>query len=415
MSLPIRPPPIVENWDCHGCGICCRGAIVVLNDKDLERFRSQHWEKHPDYRGKKVLVRLGMFDKRYRLGHRNDGVCIFQDADKLCRIHKEFGYDAKPHICRMAPLQIVPLENVAYVTLRRYCPSAAADRGRSIQEQLDEYRELLKHSGEEVLTSLAPVVVRRHCRSWAAANAVNESLSRLIRDARFPLVRRLTHGLQFCRLLQDCKLHGLETDRLVELLSMLEKTAVEDTSFLFMERIPPGRQANKLFRQTILEYFRLHPDFVWEYSWRERWRLISAAICFARGTGPVPQFRLPFPPTTFELQERSLGHLSETVLKPYNSYFETAVASWRYTMMKRHGWSMIESFFALALSYSVGMWVLRLACTGREPDVEDVIRVVMMLDRGQTHAPLGGFRHRLRVRALEHNNQLARLAVWYAR
>jgi hypothetical protein len=39
----------------------------------------------------------------------------------------------------------------------------------------------------------------------------------------------------------------------------------------------------------------------------------------------------------------------------------------------------------------------------------------MMLDRGQTHASLVGFRHRLRVRALAHHDQLACLAVWYAR
>jgi hypothetical protein len=58
---------------------------------------------------------------------------------------------------------------------------------------------------------------------------------------------------------------------------------------------------------------------------------------------------------------------------------------------------------------------LRLACTGQDPTVADVIRVVMMLDRGQTYAPLLGYRHRLRVRGLSHNNQLSRLAVWYAR
>ena len=184
---------------------------------------------------------------------------------------------------------------------------------------------------------------------------------------------------------------------------------------MFNKRAGPNRQAGKLFRQTILEYLRLHPDFAGEYSWRERWRLISAAFRFGRGMGAIPRFRLPFPPASFESQERSLGPLAETVLKPFNSYFETAVVSWRYAMLKRSGWSMVEGFWDLALSYCVGMWVLRLACTGQEANVEDVIRVVMMLDRGQTHASLAGYRHRLRVRALACNDQLARLAVWYAR
>jgi lysine-N-methylase len=415
MPLPIRVLPILENWDCHGCGICCRGAVVVLNERDLERIRRQGWDKDPDFRGKKILVRLGLFDKRYRLAQRNDGVCIFQDADKLCRIHKKFGYEAKPHVCRMAPLQLVPLENMAYVTLRRYCPSAAADRGCSLKEQLSELRELLKQSGEEPLPSRPPTLTRGHRRPWKDAEALNGSLSRLIQDGRFPLVRRLVHGLDLCALLNACNLRSFKGQRLVELLSMLEKSAIEDSASLFNNRTEPKRQAGKLFRQTILEYLRLHPDFTGEYSWRERWRLISAAFRFGRGTGAIPQFHLPFHPASFESQERSLGPLAETVLKPFNSYFETAVVSWRYAMLKRSGWSMVESFWDLALSYCVGMWVLRLACTGREPDVEDVIRVVMMLDRGQTHASLTGFRHRLRVRALAHNDQLSRLAVWYAR
>ena len=415
MPLPLRTPPIPENWDCQGCGICCRGAIVVLNDKDLRQIRSQRWDEDPDFRGKKILVRLGIFDKRYRLAQRDDGVCIFQGADKLCRIHKQFGYDAKPHICRMAPLQLVPLENIAYVTLRRYCPSAAADRGRAVKEQLDELRELLKRSGEEPLPSSPPALTRKYRRPWKDATTLNDSLGRLIADGRFPLVRRLVHGLELCNLLNGCKLRGFQGERLVELLSMLENSAIEDCATLFKERLSPKRQAGRLFRQTLLEYLRLHPDFTGEYSWRERGRLIAAAFRFSRGAGPVPRFRLPFPPTTFESQERAIGHLPDTVLKPLTSYFETAVVSWRYAMMKRRRWSMIESFWDLALAYSVGMWVLRLACTGREPNAEDVIRVVMMLDRGQTHASLVGYRHRLRVRALAHNDQLARLAVWYAR
>ena len=122
MTLPIKTLPILEQWDCHGCGICCRGASVLLNEADLKRLRAQHWEAHPDFIGKKVIVRQGLFDRRYRLAHRRDGTCVFQDADKLCRIHREFGYDAKPHVCRMAPLQMIPLENFVYVTLRAIAP-----------------------------------------------------------------------------------------------------------------------------------------------------------------------------------------------------------------------------------------------------------------------------------------------------
>jgi hypothetical protein len=121
------------------------------------------------------------------------------------------------------------------------------------------------------------------------------------------------------------------------------------------------------------------------------------------------------PAASFELQKRPLGHLTKTVLKPLDAYFQTAAASWQYVMLRRQGWSMIESFHALAFGYSVEMWVLRLTYTGQEPCVKDIIRVAMMLDRGLTYAPLLGYRHRLRVRGLSHNKQLSRPAVLYAR
>ena len=62
-----------------------------------------------------------------------------------------------------------------------------------------------------------------------------------------------------------------------------------------------------LFRQTALEYLRLYPKFEIESSWRERWRLVRAALIFARGRGPLPAMHACFPPTTFERWSVRLG------------------------------------------------------------------------------------------------------------
>ena len=240
MPLPIKTLPILEQWDCHGCGICCRGAAVLLNDADLKRLREQHWEKHPDFRGKKVIVRAGLFDRRFRLAHRKDGTCVFQDADKLCRIHREFGYDAKPHVCRMAPLQMIPLENFVYVTLRRYCPSAAADKGRPLKEQLDEYRRLAVASDAVPEPTPPPKLTRRYRRPWKEAMAVAEVLNKFMLDERYPLVRRLVHGLEFCHLLDQCRLKKIQGRRLAELLSVLKASAVEAAGPFFETACRPA-------------------------------------------------------------------------------------------------------------------------------------------------------------------------------
>ncbi|MCC6126921.1 MAG: YkgJ family cysteine cluster protein [Pirellulales bacterium] len=415
MPLPIKTLPILERWDCHGCGICCRGAAVLLSETDLKRLRAQRWEKHPDFRGKKIIVRLGLFDRRFRLAHRKDGACVFQDADKLCRIHREFGYDAKPHVCRMAPLQMIPLENFVYVTLRRYCPSAAADKGRTLKEQLDEFRRLALANDAVPEPTSPPKLTRRHRRTWKDAMAVAGALENLMLDERYPLVRRLIHGLEFCRLLEGCRLKKIQGRRLAELLSVLQTSAVEAAGVFFENRQSPGRTAYRWFRQIALEYLRLHPDFLPETSWRERGRIFHAALAYARGKGRVPCFRMNFPPATFAELERPLGPLPDEVLQPLTRYFERATVSLRYAMFKGGRWSLTEGFQALALGFPVALWMLRFACGPRAPEAQDAVNVVMMLDRGETNASFVGLQHRWRTNSLMDDHQLSRLTAWYAR
>jgi lysine-N-methylase len=415
MTLPIKTLPILERWDCHGCGICCRGASVLLSETDLRRLREQHWDEHPDFRGKKIIVRSGLFDRRYRLAHRKDGTCVFQDADKLCRIHRELGYDAKPHVCRMAPLQMIPLEKFVYVTLRRYCPSAAADEGRPLKEQLDAYRRLALASDAVPEPTPPPKLTRRCQRPWKEAMAVAGVLDALLLDERYPLVRRLVHGLEFCQMLDQCRLKKIEGQRLVELLAVLKSSAVESAGQFFEARLPPCRTAARWFRQSALEYLRLHPAFLPETSWRERGRIIHAAFAYAWGKGRAPCFRMDFPPATFAELERPWGALPQDVLLPLTRYFERAVVSLRYAMFKGGRWSLTEGFQALALGFPVALWMLRFACGPRPPEVQDALHVVMMLDRGETNASFLGSQHRWRVNSLMNDHQLARLTAWYAR
>ena len=143
--------------------------------------------------------------------------------------------------------------------------------------------------------------------------------------------------------------------------------------------------------------------------------MLRAAIALAWGTGRVPQIRPDSHPTTFEALERPLGHLGEEVLRPVTAYFEAAAGSRQYAILGRRGWSIVESFRALALAHSIALWLLRLVSTDRSPDVEDAISVVGAIDRGQGYAPLAGRRHRTRLARLARLGELARVVAWYAR
>jgi lysine-N-methylase len=415
MTLPIRVTPILEHYDCRGCGDCCHGTIIPLREDDYERIRGQRWEERPEYRGAKIFVRSGLFKRQYHLAKRGDGSCVFLSPENRCRIHEEFGPAAKPLVCQIAPLQLVPVGDHANLTVRRYCRCSAEDRGRPLAEHVDALKDLVERNDAGPKAAEPPPIVRRQRRPWRETLVVTDAITRLMLDERYPLVRRLAHGLEFCSLLEPCRLERLEGPRLLELAGILEESAVREAGDLFQRRMAPGSRPMKLFRQTAMECLRLHPKFVQERSWAERWRMIKAAIAFARGRGPVPLFRLPLPPSTFESLERPLGHLDESVLRPLNLLFETLVASLRFAVLNRPGWSITESFRALALSYAVGMWVLRLGCGERAPDAGDAVDAAMLLDRGQGFGPLVGRRHRLRVSLLSRRRELARLVVWYAR
>jgi lysine-N-methylase len=415
VTLPIRTLPIVEHWDCHGCGVCCRGTTFTLSEDDIRKLREQRWEEHPEFHGVPILARLGLLRRGFRLAKRPDGCCVFLTAAGRCRIHEEFGFDAKPLVCRMFPFQLVPLEQFAYLTLRRYCPSAAADRGPPLEEHLAAARQLAEEGGLAAQPAQPPPLVPGRRRAWSDFWRAAEAIQRLMLDPRWPPVRRVVHTLRFCELMEQCRLGELDGERLQSLVTTLEAAAVEGSDQHFRERRPPGRAGAMLFRQAALEYLRLHPKFVIRQSWAERWRLMWAAAGFARGKGRVPRMHPCFPETTFEALQRPLGHLAAEVLQPFHLYLETQVASLRFAAAGRVDWSLTESFRALAFSYAIAMWLLRLSCGERPPQVEDMIDVVGAIDRGHSFAALSGRRHRRRLASLRRLGELPRLVVWYAR
>src|SRR5262245_19340458 len=121
MSLPIKPLPLIERWDCHQCGACCRGSLVPLSAEEVARLRSERWHERPDLQNTPVYVRESWLGHDYHLAQRADGSCVFLLPDGLCRIHKELGIEAKPLVCQMFPLQIIPREGQAALTIRRAC------------------------------------------------------------------------------------------------------------------------------------------------------------------------------------------------------------------------------------------------------------------------------------------------------
>lgn len=416
MDLQIKTLPIIEHWTCSGCGQCCHGNVVPLDDRDLTRLRGQNWDQHPDFKGRRVTKRSGLLRPKYRLAQREDGGCVFLDDDGLCRIHKEFGFDEKPLICRMYPLQMVPMGKESRLTLRRSCPTVAKDDGEEIREHLAAAKALAAERPALVKPSAPPAIDHGVPRSWQTTQLVLRAIERLLSDQRFPLVRRLVHGLQFCDLLEQCRLKKMGTGQINELVGVLADAAPTDATDFFQRRQAPSKSAAVMMRQFLAEYLRLHPLYVLKPAWNSRWKVTLAAWSFLRGSGEIVRLHPDFPQRRFEeVEQREFGHLDTDLQKPLVQYFETMVASAQYAVVHRPGWTIIEKFRALAMVYPAAMWMLRYFVDVDSPSTDQVVDVITTIDRGQGYGPLTGRQHRRRIANLHRLGEMERLVVWYAR
>ena len=342
MAPPLRPLPIVERWDCHACGICCRGALVELSDRDIERLREQGWQEKAEFRDIKIVVR----DRQvggYRLARRENENCVFLTAEGLCQIHQRFGFDAKPERCKIFPLQVVSLGDMAYITTRRACPSAAADRGRPVAEHADAVQYFRRTLAEQ--HRAAPPAIAPGCtRDWTSVRLAGRSIERLVAGGDKSLAERLARGLAFCDHLESTSSGSqeLSPNAYKHLLRQCEDKATQG----LLPDEPPGSVATSLMRQAVVDYLLLHPNRRSNRSLLGQWRRAWHLLRMARGQGRLPDLGCGFSIAKFADLEKPLDGLDAPSARMIDRYYETMVMSMQYLMMTRAGWSVTESFRA---------------------------------------------------------------------
>ena len=415
MSLPIVLLENEEKWDCHQCGFCCRGSLIPLSNLDAERLQKQKWNEQPEYQRLRIVTGDRAAESGFRLAHRADGSCVFLNEDGLCRIHSKFGIEAKPTICQTFPLQLISHEHQAVLTIRRACPSAAADLGRGVSNQLAFIKGLVRDDRLEAQSKSPPLLKIGEARDWRTMRSVLESVGDLLQDVRYPPVRRLVHALQFASLLQAAKTKRLSDAQIVELARTLAELVPEESKPFFDDLQAPKAYSKILFRIAAIYFARLHPEAGHKSNWAARFQLMNTAWTVMRGTGPTPTIDKIFPVATLEALDKPLGVMRPEIYVPLARFMETNSASFMYAISDRQSWSVVDSIRGLALRFPVALWMLRWLAQDRQPTVQDVVQVVVALDRSQGFAPLCGTNHRWRLSMLGANGELERLVVWYAR
>ena len=64
MSVSLHPLPLVQNWDCHVCGECCRQYLVGISDEEKRRIDRQGWDEEPDFKGVALFRSYGPLWRR---------------------------------------------------------------------------------------------------------------------------------------------------------------------------------------------------------------------------------------------------------------------------------------------------------------------------------------------------------------
>jgi lysine-N-methylase len=409
MSLNLRRLPIVEHWDCHHCTACCRETTIQLNPDDLARLQQQRWDQHPEFRGIQTVRRALWLAGSRVLAHQPDGSCVFLSEAGLCRIHERFGADAKPFMCRQFPLQVVATDRAALATVVRSCPSAAADRGRPVDEHLAFLKRLFRDNLPAAETAIVPPIIRRTIRSWDDFHRLAEALERLLTDARLPLVRRLVHSLSFCSLIDQCKWKRVGSDAVAELADLFERSASSDVGELFLDRQPPKASTARLFRRLGAHFIRCVPGGPPTRTLADHWRVFRLSGQLARASRQLPQIHPRFPSTNSEQLERPLGPLADEVLLPLTRFYETNAVSKRY-LLTQPTFSLVASVRRLAFTFPMALWMLRWLSADREPTADDMVQIVVALERGSAMPALSRA-----ANFLAESGQLDCLIAWYGR
>ncbi len=437
--MQVRALTVLQNWDCHSCGDCCRSYAVPVTADERARIEGQGWDKQPDLAGVPLFAPRG--GETY-LAHRPDGACVFLGADDKCRIHARHGAAAKPLACRIYPFMLVPAGDHWNLGVRMACPSAADDKGGALSGHLREAREFA--AALEARTSGAegappPALYGSQSVPWADVGRIAAVVSRALADPLDPFERRWRKVLFVVSMLRKATFDGGEDkkgrrgdrgepaggspqrravtgERLTEMLSVLLEAAGEEEPATAAAVARPGWAGRTVFRQLVAVYARKDHGAERGPALRGPVSRFLSAVKFAAGRGRIPKLHAALPAAAFSATDASFGALSASSTALLSRWHRVKVESLQFCGPTNFGLGVWEGLESLALTFPVAMWIARvLVAGGLSPDAA-VNRAVRMTDDNFGFNPLlGSARQTFALRVLANRGDLPRLVAWYGR
>ncbi|GAB4148509.1 MAG: hypothetical protein Tsb009_22330 [Planctomycetaceae bacterium] len=413
--------PTIQNWSCHNCSGCCRQHAIEITETERERIIAQGWTEEDGIASETpVVVPFGGFpwQKRYRLGHRSDGSCVFLNEDGLCRIHAKFGEAAKPLACRIYPFTFHPAGGRLTVSLRFSCPSVVANRGKPVPERRGELRKIAKLALPESADEAEPPrISKKQSVSWQDFHRFLEKLDDSLADSGKPFLHRLLDTLQWLEIVGESRFETVKDARLVEFLNLIVPQSTGNGPEESLEQEPPSKIGFTQLRMLVAQYARKDTFKEMQEGWRGRWKLLTAAIRFARGKGSIPVLREGFRDVPFAEIEQDFGPLPEGSEELFERYFRVKVQGIHFCGLAYYGIPFVEGFQSLALIYPVVIWIARWLALSNDRHalmIEDIQTALSIADHHHGFSPaFGRNSFRKRVRLLAETGDLSKLCVHY--
>lgn len=422
MSLPIRHLPVIQNWDCHVCGSCCKEYLVTITPEEKARIESQSWEGD-EVLGGRALFRKGgpIWSRRVVLNHREDGSCVFLSETGRCRIHERFGYAAKPLPCRLFPFVLIPVGDHWRVGMRFACPSTAANKGRNMPQHAEALRafadELAVREGLDKTPNrkqLPPRLQRGQRVDWADVLRFVQMLVQLVRDPEDRFERRMRKCVALAELCRKARFDQVKGARLGEFLHMVRITLDAEVPVDPAEVEPPSWIGRLLFRQAVALFTRKDHGPGRGEAQRGRIALLMAAWSFARGRGPVPRLYAKMATTTFADIENTPTQLTPQAEKILERYYAIKLESLQFCGAAQFGIPFWEGLELLCLTFPILLWSVR-ALHELPADEAVCLALTVVDDHFGFNRVLKSRRQRVGFNILSQTGELTKLIAWYGR
>lgn len=116
---------LLAEFECNGCGECCRDWQITvskeIHDGCVHLLRTSPHPGEIDADEAFTVVNPNNREGYARINLRDDGRCVFLEADNLCYWHRHFGYGTKGLICRSYPLMSYESPSAHVVTGTMSC------------------------------------------------------------------------------------------------------------------------------------------------------------------------------------------------------------------------------------------------------------------------------------------------------